>query len=115
MSTINVNGTLTQNEAILQSYSIDSVSGIQTVIDSLNTPGVIMVTETVPTTQVEPVAIVKDLPSTVVTPIPNRVIQGPTTNALINKVESLSSKDKNIIIAGLTLLSVILILIAIFK
>jgi len=117
MGTVYIGGTLTQNEAILHSVSMDSVSGIQTVVDSLNTPGTIMVTEMVPTSEVETTAVVKNLPSTIVTPIPvsNPGAISPLTNRVISKVESLSSKDKNIIIAGLLVLSAILILIAIFK
>jgi hypothetical protein len=119
MASVNITGDLTKNEQILKSISMDSISGIQTVIDSLNTPGVIMVTEesrVIEPVSTQPVIEVKELPSVVITPVPNNKKNSVIdNNEVIRRIERLSNKDKNIVIFSLVGLSVILLLIAIFK
>ena len=110
--------SLSQNQAILKEYSLDSISGIQTMVDNMNKSSNVLIPG-ITTQPVSDTIIVPDnntLPGIEITPLAqNNNNVTSAVNSVENKVNSLNSKQLDLIEVGLLGLIVILLAIAIFK
>lgn len=114
---VNQYNSLSASQQKLHEISMDDVSGIDTMMSNINRPSNLLI-ETVgylpPSETVIKPTLESNLPGIVITPIysEKEPIEEPE---VINKIDNLDDKTKNKAIIVLSVLSLVLILIVIFK
>lgn len=113
---MNTYNSLDLSRQRLHEISLDDTSGIETMMSNINKPSNLLI-ETVgyvPPSKTTVKPIESTLPGIVITPIYDE--EEPTKELeIVNKIDNLNDKTKNKAIIVLSVLSIVLILIVIFK